>query len=321
LRVYNYNNLISRYERNAVRIANNNGRMLPGRTHHNTFIHPTATTPNSQVVTYAKDAIDNNTIISSFPIKVASIGTQEGQTILSITQGDTTQTFNNTKSVVDWLFKRLNGVSSSNLPPVADAGADKEISLPADSVFLSGTAADEDGGVVQYQWRKLSGPSDVVFDNSNQAQTLVKNLIAGKYVFEFAVTDNGKAVSKDTLNVVVNAPPIASAGADQVITLPFTSTTLNGTAQDADGKIIASAWTKLTGPASFRFRDANVLNAAVDELEQGVYTFELRVNDDKKCISGRYCYRDCKCTSCCCGRSGPNHNASGKQRDLAGFSI
>ena len=76
--VNNYNNLIGRVERNVIRVANNNGRMLPGRTYHNTFIHPTATDANSLIVTNVNgDVLESNTVIHNFPYTVNSISLKD----------------------------------------------------------------------------------------------------------------------------------------------------------------------------------------------------------------------------------------------------
>src|SRR5690606_2244654 len=48
-------------------------------------------------------------------------------------------------------------IEKPNTSPVAKAGADKSITLPANSVALSGSATDVDGGALTYTWSKVSG--------------------------------------------------------------------------------------------------------------------------------------------------------------------
>lgn len=286
LSVFNYNNLISRIERNMIRVANNNGQMLPAHTHHNTFISPTATDPNSLIVTNVKgDAVDNNSIVANFPYTLNSISTKGASVNISVTQGDTTQTFSSVKATLNWLFGRLKSVTA-NVPPVVNAGADTTITLPLDSVRLTGSATDADGGsIIRYQWTKVSGPDSSVLAAPTTAQTWASNLVEGTYQFEFAATDNGNLTTRDTVQVTVlplpNVLPTANAGSDQLISLPNNSITLSGAATDADGTIIKTRWTKVAGPVSYSIQDSTALQTTVNALQGGVYDFQLQVTDNR----------------------------------------
>jgi len=77
-----------------------------------------------------------------------------------------------------------------------------------------------------------------------------------------------------------NRPPVANAGADQVITLPSNSVNLNGSAStDPNNNISSYLWTKISGPSSFNIADANAVQTQVTNLVEGVYQFELKVTD------------------------------------------
>ena len=93
-----------------------------------------------------------------------------------------------------------------NSPPVAKAGPDILIALPDDSALLSGKSSyDPDNGdsIVSYEWKKINGPATYSIDNKNDAETKVRNLIEGVYVFELTVKDKGGLSSKDRLNIKV----------------------------------------------------------------------------------------------------------------------
>ena len=96
-------------------------------------------------------------------------------------------------------------------PPVADAGPDQTIILPANPATLDGSASiDPNNNISGYLWRKISGPSSFSIGNANAAQTQVTNLIAGVYEFELKVTDAGGLFDKDTMQLTVmmmNLPP------------------------------------------------------------------------------------------------------------------
>jgi PKD domain/Kelch motif len=174
-----------------------------------------------------------------------------------------------------------------NKPPIANAGLDHAITLPTDSVSLDGSlSSDPDGSISGYLWTKISGPASFTITNAPAAITVVKNLAAGSYQFELKVTDNDGLSAKDTMRVTVdsvittNHPPIANAGADQIITLPVSTVNLDGFASsDPDNNITTYAWAKISGPSSFNIANANAAQTQVTNLVQGIYRFELKVTD------------------------------------------
>lgn len=330
------------------------------------------------------------------------------------------------------------GGTPENQAPVANAGADKSITLPTNSVTLSGSGSDADGTIAAYNWRQVSGPGTSTIASATSAGTAANNLAQGNYIFELQVTDNAGATGKDsvqvtvngtsvtllpavnpantvngldykyyegawnvlpnfasltpvktgtvtnfdlsvanvgdnfgfsftgyiqvptdgvytfytasddgsklymdgvlvvnndglhaqteksgtiglkagkhainvvyfektggnTLNVsyssstvskqavpagilyrvsVVNAAPLANAGATQTITLPASTVTLNGSGTDSDGSISNYAWTKVSGPAGGSIGNANAASTTVTGLTEGVYIFRLTVTDN-----------------------------------------
>lgn len=80
-----------------------------------------------------------------------------------------------------------------------------------------------------------------------------------------------------------NSIPVASAGADQSIPvswkyMPY----LNGTtSKDADGWITSYKWTKVSGPSSYWFDNANSAKTKANGLVAGTYVFRLTVTDNK----------------------------------------
>jgi dienelactone hydrolase len=174
-----------------------------------------------------------------------------------------------------------------NKLPNVDAGADKTIILPVDSVLLQASAIDTDGTITTYAWRKISGPDSFEIINPSQSETLVKSLVYGTYNFEVMVTDDKGAVAKDTVWVKVdilggrlNMAPTASAGADQQINLPANTVLLSGLGKDADGEIKAYQWKKINGPQSGVIVDFTAAKTEVRSLVQGIYLFELTVTDN-----------------------------------------
>ncbi|TMI61279.1 MAG: hypothetical protein E6H07_19805 [Bacteroidetes bacterium] len=99
--------------------------------------------------------------------------------------------------------------TGANQPPVANAGADLEITLPNNTVNLNaGQSTDPENNITGYQWSKISGPSSLNIANPASSQTQITSLTEGVYQFELKVTDAGGLFSHDTVQVTVH--PVAA---------------------------------------------------------------------------------------------------------------
>jgi hypothetical protein len=70
--------------------------------------------------------------------------------------------------------------AAPNPPPVTNAGLNKTITLPTNSVTLAGSATDLNGTVISYLWSKLTGPASFNIVSPTSAQTVVNNLVQGR---------------------------------------------------------------------------------------------------------------------------------------------
>ncbi len=103
----------------------------------------------------------------------------------------------------------------NNISPTVNAGVDKTIVItttPAVSVLLLGTANDPDGGITQYAWRQVGGPSTVSFDTPQNISTIARNLVSGSYQFVLTVTDTRGASATDDVRVSVIGSVSTSTG-------------------------------------------------------------------------------------------------------------
>jgi hypothetical protein len=200
-------------------------------------------------------------------------------------------------SLVTESFKAY--VLGNNQIPTANAGTDQTITLPTNTVTISGSGKDADGTISSYQWTKISGPTGGTIKDANSPNTDVTDLVEGVYQFELKVTDNqgatGKSTMQITVNAAVNSSPTADAGTDQTIVLPTNSVTLSGSGKDSDGTISSYEWSKISGPSSGSIDNQNSANTTVSNLVEGVYQFELKVNDNNSAIGKGYCRDKCKC--------------------------
>lgn len=81
-----------------------------------------------------------------------------------------------------------------------------------------------------------------------------------------------------------NLPPIASAGDDQVLTLPTTTATLDGSGSDLDGTIVSYTWTKISGTGG-AIQSPLLPDTDVTGLSEGTYVFQLAVTDNGELVT------------------------------------
>ncbi|XP_030830499.1 dyslexia-associated protein KIAA0319-like protein isoform X3 [Strongylocentrotus purpuratus] len=175
-----------------------------------------------------------------------------------------------------------------NTPPTADAGPNKELTLPSDATTLDGSGSTDDQGIEVYHWEQVSGPSDAILTNPDQATVDVSGLEEGGYVFRLTVQD-GQGVS-GTADVTVavkresNQKPIAKIGPDQEIILPSTSLEVDGSQSTDDKGIVSYLWTRSTQSPAAGVVVGNSNHEPilrVVDLVPGQYKFTLNVTDAK----------------------------------------
>lgn len=191
----------------------------------------------------------------------------------------------NETNALDWMLSYTNGSapSSSNIPPLVEAGVDVVEFLPTNAAVCNGSATDPDGSVSAYAWSQVSGPSSATLENRTTKSLKASNLKAGTYTFRLKATDDKGAYGTDDVKVIINSTtssaPTVSAGADKVITLPTNSLYIQGSASDADG-IASYSWTKVSGgTAALSGQSTSKVRAY--NLVAGTYTFRLTVKDTK----------------------------------------
>ncbi|KAL1776709.1 dyslexia-associated KIAA0319-like [Sigmodon hispidus] len=174
----------------------------------------------------------------------------------------------------------------NNKPPQADAGPDKELTLPVDSTTLDGSKSTDDQRIVSYLWEKTRGPDGVQLENTNSSVATVTGLQVGTYVFTLTVKDERNLQSQSSVNVIVkeeiNKPPVAKITGNVVVTLPTSTAELDGSRSWDDKGIVSYLWTRdEASPAA-----GEVLNHSdhhpvlfLSNLVEGTYTFHLKVTD------------------------------------------
>uniref|UniRef100_A0AAQ4PA23 KIAA0319 like n=1 Tax=Gasterosteus aculeatus aculeatus TaxID=481459 RepID=A0AAQ4PA23_GASAC len=96
----------------------------------------------------------------------------------------------------------------NNKPPVADAGPEKELTLPVDRTTLDGSKSSDDQKIATFHWKQTKGPPDVKIENADGAVATVTGLEVGTYEFTLTVTDERKLQSSDVVTVIVREESI-----------------------------------------------------------------------------------------------------------------
>ncbi|KAM6282385.1 dyslexia-associated protein KIAA0319 homolog [Porphyrio hochstetteri] len=186
-------------------------------------------------------------------------------------------------------------------PPASDAKADtvKELIVSAGDniqVMLPKNEVELNAFVVPppptetaytYEWSLISHPADYGGEMERRhSQTLkLSHLSVGLYAFKVMVSGEN-AFGEGFVNVTVkpavrvNQPPVAIASPEvQEISLPTTSTFIDGSQSIDDMKIVSYHWEEIKGPLREQKASADTPVLHLSNLVPGNYTFRLTVID------------------------------------------
>jgi PKD repeat protein len=161
-----------------------------------------------------------------------------------------------------------------NAPPVAEAGPDRSLAIGEVTSFDASATTDADGAIVDYRWdfgdgaRGTGARVDYAYPRS------------GTYRVTLTVRDDSATATNldtDGLTVVVNEPPVADAGPDQIVTTSEVRFD-GGGSSDADGAIARYEWDFGDGTTGSSPAPTHVYN------KSGVYQVTLSVTDDSGTI-------------------------------------
>jgi hypothetical protein len=182
-------------------------------------------------------------------------------------------------------------------PSFAVVGGNQTISVSSTSVTTAGNAmclinqansTDTVRGKASsntHHWVQTSGPVGSTIVSPTLATTSITGLVTGTYIYKDTITDGfqGTNLAAVTVNATVSGtiPPTVSAGIDQTITLPISSTSVTGTATGNGGATITStAWTFVSGPVTPSFGTPSSLTTTVTGMTvAGPYVIKLTAND------------------------------------------
>ncbi|XP_071592403.1 dyslexia-associated protein KIAA0319 homolog isoform X3 [Heliangelus exortis] len=172
---------------------------------------------------------------------------------------------------------------------VVSAGDNIEVMLPKNEVELNAFVVPPPPveTAYTYEWSLISHPDDYGGEMERRhSQTLkLSHLSVGLYAFKVTVSAEN-AFGEGFVNVTVkpavrvNQPPVAVASPEvQEVSLPTTSTIIDGSQSIDDMKIVSYHWEEIKGPLREQKASADTPVLHLSNLVPGNYTFRLTVID------------------------------------------
>ena len=191
-------------------------------------------------------------------------------------------------------YDRIVYKVTSNTPPVADAGADQDVTANS-LVTLSGSnSSDVDPDSVAYSWSLVSTPADWIFwpgewpllSEGTDANPTFTPTLNGEYQLRLTVNDRELSSVADEVLVNVtgsaeNGVPTADAGVDQSVNVGDTVLLDGGSSSDPDNDPLSYNWIVETSPlgSSAAISDPSSETPSFVADVEGSYDVQLIVND------------------------------------------
>ncbi|MEI7840648.1 MAG: DUF1566 domain-containing protein [Methylococcaceae bacterium] len=110
---------------------------------------------------------------------------------------------NKTLILAGWLVVFSVHAQTTNQKPIANAGADQNVSLSTRVTLSAAQSFDRDGTIKIYQWLQTKGGKVVLQNPKSAAPSFVSSKKVETLVFKLTVTDNQNATAFDLVNINV----------------------------------------------------------------------------------------------------------------------
>lgn len=179
-------------------------------------------------------------------------------------------------------------ISTTNTPPVADAGPDQVITLIGSTVYLNGKTPgresyDPDGDSLTFQWTlaKPQGSQTTLINPNSQTPTFVAD-VHGIYEAQLVVSDPWGGVTPAKVAIsFTNIKPVANAGSGQSVVVGETVNLNGGGSSDANGDSLTYQWSLAGKPqgSTAAIIDPTRMQTSFTPDKPGTYVAQLVVND------------------------------------------
>ena len=178
------------------------------------------------------------------------------------------------------------GNVDSNSAPIANAGADQNVTTGSTVTLNASASSDADGDMLEYAWsfQALPNGSSATLSSSTSVTPFFIADMDGEYIVRLTVTDGTATSTADTVSILAssaNSAPVAVAGNNQNVTTG-SLVTLNGSnSYDADNDPLTYAWVMTSKPSSSAatLSDPTAVMPTFTADVEGAYSIVLRVSD------------------------------------------
>ncbi|MBU1390463.1 MAG: glycoside hydrolase [Gammaproteobacteria bacterium] len=172
-----------------------------------------------------------------------------------------------------------------NKAPIANAGADVNVTGPADVTLNGSGSRDPENEALTYLWTQVSGPTIAIAnaDMANAAIQLAATQTDVAYSFSLKVTDPEGLSATDSVTVTnkadtPNQAPVVSVAATATVEAGKT-VSIVASASDADGDALTYAWTVPAGVSATGQNSATLVVTGPNVTEATSYGLSVLVSD------------------------------------------
>ncbi|HXS96501.1 MAG TPA: PKD domain-containing protein [Candidatus Limnocylindrales bacterium] len=175
-------------------------------------------------------------------------------------------------------------VSTTNTPPVANAGPNRTVSVGAVVTLNGSGSSDVDGDPLTYSWTFIGRPptSNAILLAAATVNPVFTVDKAGSYQIQLIVND-GKVNSAPAIVTIStgNTPPVASAGPNQIQAVGALVQLDGSGSTDVDGDPLTYSWSFLNVPlgSAATLSSATAVKPTFTADRAGTYILQLIVND------------------------------------------
>jgi hypothetical protein len=186
-------------------------------------------------------------------------------------------------------------VSAVNAPPVAVITASSSVVVGTRVQLSAASSTDSNRDALTYRWSLLNKPmkatgaladSAAVLSSATLVNPLFTADVAGVYVLSLVVNDglvNSEPVTVAVTASALNLPPVANAGAEQVVAVGAPVTLSGSASTDPNGDTLTYQWSLTTRPnlSTAALTNPNTVGPTFTPDLAGFYVATLTVNDGK----------------------------------------